>query len=142
LEEMIASGILDDVLHKWRPVGERFEFDFVVRRGDREAIVEVDGEQHFGPWDFDTLADGHRDRVRRDVLKMIWAYERGISVVRIPTFDISFDQNQRGWKNELTGLLERALDIFDREYSCAMIYADRNETLYSMHSKLYGELST
>lgn len=47
-------------------------------------LIEYDGAQHFKPVAFFGGIDGYRDRVRKDAIKTSYAYEKGITLIRIP----------------------------------------------------------
>ena len=143
LETAIAGGDIDDFEIEWRPKGEAFRFDFLVHGdGERRAIVEVDGRQHFERWDFDASDEGLADRRRRDVAKMAWAIARGIPTVRVPTSAVSFDPRATDWQAVLVNVVLVALVWTpDSDEFPVFLYPGSGE-VYAIHmNDLRAELS-
>jgi very-short-patch-repair endonuclease len=139
LEEAALAGRLYSVRAEWRPEGERFRFDFLVRSPDGDpAVVEVDGPQHFGPWSRDAPGADHADRLRRDVEKMAWAAARGIPTVRVPTSAVPFCPTERGWMWDLLALVDDALETREPGDSPMVVSPAHAET-YAAHAAALRE---
>ena len=135
LDGAALAGLIDGVRPQWRPDGERFRFDFRVRRGPRYVLLEVDGDQHFGPWRHDTPAEGHAERLRRDVEKMKWAARKGMPTVRIPTRMVRFDPFDTDWQVQLMMLVDDAFFTWEQGHHPIIVPAEY-ASLYSQHGQL------
>jgi hypothetical protein len=137
--------VVDD--GEWKPVGgvdgnTRYRFDIRVRvfedgEPERFFIVEVDGRQHFGPWDRDAPGEEHADRVRSDVVKMVWAFACWIPIVRVPTCVAAFGstERERDWVAKLTELCREAVEWRPSEddHDYPLFLYPGSEWLYSQH---------
>lgn len=122
--------------------GKRYRFDiranvFEDDEPPRFFVVEVDGEQHFGPWNRDGPGKEHADRVRADVVKMAWAFERRIPIVRVPTSVVSWGstESERDWVAKLEMLCREAVDWrpSEDESDYPLIIYPGKEWMYAQH---------
>lgn len=137
---------------EWMPPGGvdgnmRYRFDIHAKVYDDERtrffVVEVDGEQHFGPWNRDCVGEDHAARLRRDVEKMAWAFERGVPIVRVPTSVVAWGSTERehDWIVKLTELCRAAAEWTGGDEMPLFLYPGK-EWIYTEHiSELYKALS-
>lgn len=75
--------------------------------------LEVDGEQHFGPFAYDRPGETYETRLERDTAKAKWLAERCIPLIRVPVSLIRYGNDQEVWKRELLELLMRSMEYAD-----------------------------
>jgi hypothetical protein len=143
---VVVVGVDDS---DWSPedcvYGHRYRFDIRVHvsiDGATEPVrfflIEVDGPQHFEARCFDGANPTNPDAQRHtDILKMQWAFERDIPVVRVPTAVVSFSSKARevNWIERVRGVCIPAAKYEQRVSGIKfpLFVYPGTEKLYSRH---------
>ena len=118
----------------------RYRFDIHANVVDddgceRSFVVEVDGEQHFGPVFFSgSTPTDHDKQLCADVAKMAWAVKRGVPVVRVPTSVVAWGSTERehDWIAKLTELCRAAAEWTCSDDVPLFLYPGK-EWMYAQH---------
>ncbi len=98
-------------------------FDFYV---DKRFIIEFDGIQHFGEYDFFGGADGYKDRLKKDKIKTDYCVTNKIPLLRIAHSDI----------DNIPTIIEKFIE--DIKTSSQIVYYS-NPDLYKTNTQCYIE---
>jgi hypothetical protein len=101
-------------------------FDIGVRRGDKLALVEVDGPQHFV--DMPYWRSDAEIQIQRDTFKAFCALRSGVCVIRISQADV-FKGKWPTWQTQLKAAVTRALEV-DKP---SVVYLSQEAVLYDRH---------
>ena len=95
------------IRHEGRCLKADFYMKFVDGAGvERAIIIEIDGQQHFGPWYFERPGETYDVRMGRDLCKMRWAFGADVPIVRIP---VSMLKSDPDWKYATRALIASAM---------------------------------